>query len=163
MGASLGSNSSLIAASTSEPPVDAVVAISPVASTELEEAAGLLEMPVLLVTTQDDPIGSSCAATELLFDLLLGERQVLILSGDLHGYDLLFNPDDEHVGWVLRFFLEHHIGAWRTETSAACPPCRLGARGHATDCQADDKEGDQAVEEKALAGGAVPHVGPEEG
>jgi hypothetical protein len=85
---------------------------------------------------------------------------VLILSGDLHGYDLLFNPDDEHVGWVLRFFLERHIGAWRTETSVARP---LGARGHAADCQADDKEGDQAVEEKALAGSAVPHVGPEEG
>jgi predicted esterase len=72
VGASLGANSSLVAASTSEPSVDAVVAISPAESTELEEAAGLLEMPVLLVTTQDDPIGSSRAATELLFDLLLG-------------------------------------------------------------------------------------------
>lgn len=106
VGASIGATSSLIAAAAIQLPVDAIAAISPNESSQLEEAASTLEMPVLLVTTRDDPIGSSRATTEMVFDLLPGERQVVVMAGDLHGYALLFNPEDDYVGWVLRSFLE---------------------------------------------------------
>lgn len=105
VGASVGATSSLLAGTIVEPAVDGVAALSMNESAALEDAAGQLQMPVLLIASQDDPTGSSGPASARVFGLLPGERHAVILPGTQHGYALLAGEDGTYVASVLTAFL----------------------------------------------------------
>jgi len=108
IGSSAGANASLIAGMTVTPPVDGIAAISFGVTPEIEAGAAQLTMPVLLVTSTDDPLTSGNESEEQLFLLLPSERQVLILPGQGHGTILLEGDDGGNVRGVLRAFLDGH-------------------------------------------------------
>lgn len=108
IGSSAGANASLLAGATVTPPVDGIVAISFRLAPGIETGAAQLTMPVLLVTSTDDPLTSGSESAEQLFLLLPSERQVLILPGQGHGSTLFEGDDGGYVRGVLHAFLDGH-------------------------------------------------------
>lgn len=110
VGASEGAKGSILAASTLDPPPDALVPLS--AETDLHgvpvaPSAGRLSCPTLFVTADHDPYGSTKATKSFYSKAPVKDKKLLVVPGSDHGTHLF---DDRGVTAKVIAFLDAHHG-----------------------------------------------------
>ena len=108
LGASLGGCAALVAATETTPPPDAVVSLSGeprVADLDCDTAAQTYSGPLLIVASATDHYLNAEAANSLIAESPSKNKQLILLSGSVHGAALLGEADVwlQIVGFLNRF------------------------------------------------------------
>jgi dienelactone hydrolase len=119
IGASQGAKASIVAVARGLPEVVALVSLSAearLAGLDVEPYAKKNTLPVLFITADHDPYGSSQATPTFFKDAPVKDKQLIVLPGDAHGYDLL--ADSSVLSAVLKFVDDHQAASSSVGTAA---------------------------------------------
>ncbi|HEX2681756.1 MAG TPA: hypothetical protein VHQ03_10740 [Candidatus Dormibacteraeota bacterium] len=111
MGASLGAMVSIVVGASLQPAPSAVVSLSAEAwfpPLEVGPFAAKLTTPTLFVTAADDPWGAAEANQSFYESAPASVKQLIVVPGDAHGWDLLTDGYEESVVTPILTFLQHH-------------------------------------------------------
>lgn len=111
VGASQGAKATIVAATRNLQHVVALVSLSAEASLaglDIEPYAKKINLPVLFVTADHDPYGSSEATQTFFEDAPVKDKHLMVVPGNAHGYDLLSNAS---VMTAVSTFIQDHFSA----------------------------------------------------
>lgn len=108
IGASQGAKATIVAATRNLPGLVALVSLSAedsLAGLNVEPYAQKINLPTLFITADHDPYGSSKATNTFYKDAPVKDKQLIVVPGDAHGYDLLADPSV--LSAVVKFVQDH--------------------------------------------------------
>jgi dienelactone hydrolase len=131
IGASQGAKASIVAAARRLPGVIALVSLSAegrLGKIVVEPYAEQLKLPVLFVTSEQDEYGSMKASQTFFNVAPVKDKQLVVVPGTAHGYDLLSDPSV--MSAVEKFVGDHQAAAFPGGTGIppAAPSASIPSR-----------------------------------